>query len=71
MKPPRLTYHRATIATDAVDMLAAAGDEGSVVGSVVHDDAAAELLACVPAVDGELVLEGAERRAPRRRGGGR
>jgi hypothetical protein len=36
MKPARLTHHRAMIATEAVYMLAAAGDKGRVVGSVVH-----------------------------------
>src|SRR4051795_3600008 len=30
MKPAPFTYHRATSAKEAVDMLAAAGDEGSV-----------------------------------------
>jgi carbon-monoxide dehydrogenase medium subunit len=41
---------------------------GTVVGSVVHADPAAELPACVLALDGELVLQGAagERRVPAR-----
>jgi aerobic carbon-monoxide dehydrogenase medium subunit len=150
MKPAPFTYHRATTAKEAVEMLAAAGDEGSVlaggqslvplmnfrvaqpahlvdinfvdeldyirvddgwlaigartrqaalersgdvakaapllseairsvahppvrhrgtvVGSVVHADPAAELPACVLALDGELVLSGpnGERRVPAR-----
>jgi carbon-monoxide dehydrogenase medium subunit len=41
---------------------------GTVVGSVVHADPAAELPACVLALDGELVLQGpsGERRVPAR-----
>ena len=150
MKPAPFTYHRATTAKEAVEMLAAAGDEGTVlaggqslvplmnfrvaqpahlvdinyvdeldyirlddgwlaigartrqaalersgdvakaapllseairsvahppvrhrgtvVGSVVHADPAAELPACVLALDGELTLEGpnGERRVPAR-----
>jgi carbon-monoxide dehydrogenase medium subunit len=150
VKPAPFTYHRATSASEAVEMLAAAGDEGSVlaggqslvplmnfrvaqpahlvdinfvdeldyirvddgwlaigartrqaalerssdvakaapllgeairsvahppvrhrgtiVGSVVHADPAAELPACVLALDGELVLRGpnGERRVPAR-----
>jgi aerobic carbon-monoxide dehydrogenase medium subunit len=150
MKPAPFTYHRASSAKEAVDMLAAAGDDGSVlaggqslvplmnfrvaqpahlvdinfvdeldyirvddgwlaigartrqsalersddvakaapllseairsvahppvrhrgtvVGSVVHADPAAELPACVLALDGELVLQGpgGERRVPAR-----
>src|SRR4051794_15877090 len=150
MKPAPFTYHRATSASEAVDMLAAAGDEGSVlaggqslvplmnfrvaqpahlvdinyvdeldyirvddgwlaigartrqaalersddvrraapllseailsvahppvrhrgtvVGSIVHADPAAELPACVLALDGELVVQGpgGERRVPAR-----
>jgi carbon-monoxide dehydrogenase medium subunit len=150
MKPAPFTYHRATTAREAVDMLGAAGDEGSVlaggqslvplmnfrvaqpahlvdinfvdeldyirvddgwlaigartrqaalersedvakaapllseairsvahppvrhrgtvVGSIVHADPAAELPACVLALDGELVLTGpnGERRVPAR-----